>query len=254
LVFVDKRKWIICLTVFKYQSLQKKFFRSIILLVFLNLLVKPVWIFAIDRQVQNLTGFSAYGQYFALLNLCIVLNFLLDLGISTYFNREVAARQVNGGTLFSDSLNGKIWLSFLFTLVIFSVAYLSGIREYKLLLMLIIMQIGSSALLFVRSYLTGAQLYGQDTIISIADKLIVILVVGAIILFPDLTGPITIIRFVGIQVAAIVVAIALGIFFLFRSLEKFSIRPFTGFKKEILFFRRSPFEIMHFTVVSKYDV
>jgi O-antigen/teichoic acid export membrane protein len=36
-------------------------------------------------------------------------------------------------------------------------------------------------------------------------------------------------------VAAIVVAIVLGIFFLFRGLEKFNIRPFTGFKKEILF-------------------
>ena len=205
------------------------------LLVFLNLLVKPIWIFAIDRQVQNLTGFSAYGQYFALLNLCIVFNFLLDLGISTYFNNEVAARQINGVTLFSDSLNGKLWLGFLFALVIFSVAYLSGIRDFKLLLMLIIMQIGSSALLFVRSYLTAAQHYRQDAIISITDKLFVILFVGAIILFPNLSGPITIFRFVTIQVAGIAFAIALGLLFLYSNIEKFSIRPFAGFKKEILF-------------------
>jgi O-antigen/teichoic acid export membrane protein len=205
------------------------------LLVFLNLLVKPVWIFAIDRQVQNLTGFSEYGHYFALLNLCIVLNFLLDLGISTYFNREIASRQQNGVTLFSDSLNGKLWLSFLFVMVIFSVAFLSGIRDYKLLMMLVIMQIGSSALLFVRSYLTAAQHYRQDAVISITDKLFVILFVGAIILFPNLTGPITIFRFVTIQVAGIAFAIALGLLFLYRNIEKFSVRPFTGFRKEILF-------------------
>jgi O-antigen/teichoic acid export membrane protein len=205
------------------------------LLVFLNLLVKPVWIFAIDRQVQNLTGFNEYGHYFALLNLCIVLNFLLDLGISTYFNREIAAYQQNGITLFSDSLNGKLWLSFLFALVILLVAYISGIRDYKLLLMLVIMQIGSSALLFVRSYLTAAQHYRQDAIISITDKLFVIFFVGAIILFPKLTGPITIFRFVVIQVAGIAFAIALGLFFLYRNIEKFYIRPFTGFRKEILF-------------------
>lgn len=205
------------------------------LLVILNLMVKPIWIFAIDRQVQNLTGFTAYGQYFALLNLCIILNFLLDLGISAYFNREVAAQQVNGVTLFSDSLNGKLWLSVLFTAVVIAVAYITGIREYKLLFMLIAMQIGSSILLFVRAYLTAAQHYLQDAIISITDKLLVILIVGCIILFPGLTGPISIFRFVFIQVACIALSIIVGIFFLFRNVEKFTIRPFAGFRKEILF-------------------
>jgi O-antigen/teichoic acid export membrane protein len=204
------------------------------LLLLLNLLVKPIWIFAIDRQVQNLTGFSEYGQYFALLNLCIVFNFLLDLGISTYFNREVAAQQVNGVTLFSDSLNGKGWLSLIYTLVIFTVAYLTGIREYKLLMMLIIMQIGSSVLLFIRSYLTAAQHYSQDAVISITDKLFVILMVGAILLFPTLTGPITIFRFVVIQVAGITFSIALGILFLFRNVENFFFLPFPRLNKEVL--------------------
>jgi O-antigen/teichoic acid export membrane protein len=197
-------------------------------------LVKPVWIFGIDRQVQNFTGFSAYGQYFALLNLCIVFNFLLDLGISTYFNQAVAARQVSGIKLFSDALNSKFWLSFLFTLVIISVAYLSGIREFKLLFMLIIMQIGNSFLLFIRSYLTAAQHYRQDAIISITDKLFVILIVGMIILFPDFTGPISIFRFVAIQLAGIVIAIALGTFFLFRNVENFFFMPFSGLNKEVL--------------------
>jgi len=225
-----------------------------LLLVILNLLVKPIWIFAIDRQVQNLTGFSAYGQYFALLNLCIILNFLLDLGISAYFNREVAARQVNGITLFSDALNGKLWLSLLFSGVVVTVAYISGIREFRLLLMLIFMQIGSSILLFVRSYLTATQHYRQDAIISITDKFIVIIIVGTVILFPGLTGPITIFRFVAIQVSAIGLSIALGIFLLFRNVEKFTIRPFRGFRKEILF-SSLPFAINIFlmTLMSRSD-
>ncbi|MGL6268409.1 MAG: polysaccharide biosynthesis C-terminal domain-containing protein [Chitinophagaceae bacterium] len=215
--------------------MQKKLFRSIILLILLNLLVKPVWIFVIDRQVQNLTGFSAYGQYFALLNLCIVFNFLLDLGISIYFNREVAAQQVNDVKLFSDSLTGKGWLIILYTLVIFSVAYLTGIREYKLLWMLIILQIGSSMLQFVRSYLTAAQYFRQDTIISVLDKLIVIILVWGIILFPNITGPISISRFVAIQVAGIAFSITVGILFLFRNIENFSIGPNFNFNKEIIF-------------------
>jgi O-antigen/teichoic acid export membrane protein len=234
--------------------LQKKFFRSLLLLVILNLLVKPVWIFAIDRQVQNLTGFSAYGQYFALLNLCIILNFLLDLGISAYFNREVAARKVNGVTLFSDSLNGKLWLSLLFSVVVIVIAFITGIREYKLLFMLIAMQIGSSILLFVRAYLTAVQHYRLDAIISITDKLFVIIFVGFILLFPQITGPITIFRFVLVQVAGIAFSILLGIFFLFRNVEKFTIRPFTGFRREI-FFSSLPFAINIFlmTMMTRSD-
>ena len=46
----------------------KGFVGSLLLLILLNVLVKPLWIFGIDRQVQNITGYAAYGGYFALLN------------------------------------------------------------------------------------------------------------------------------------------------------------------------------------------
>ena len=43
------------------------FYSSLGLLVLLNAIIKPLWIFAIDRQVQNVVGTENYGVYFSLL-------------------------------------------------------------------------------------------------------------------------------------------------------------------------------------------
>src|ERR1051325_9325696 len=71
-----------------------KFYSSLLLLIILNAIIKPFWIFGIDRQVQNITGVAEYGSYFALLNLSIVFGFLLDWGLTNFINRELAARKM----------------------------------------------------------------------------------------------------------------------------------------------------------------
>ncbi len=217
-------------------------------------MVKPVWIFAIDRQVQNLTGFSSYGHYFALLNLCIILNFLLDLGITSYFNREVASNKNGDRSLFTQALSGKLVLSFIYTLTVFFIAFISGIRDYSLLCMLIAMQIGSSLLLFLRSYPTASQHYRTDAVVSIVDKLFVILVVGSMIFYPLVAGKITIRNFVMIQIAGIILSIIIALIFLARSIPGFSIQPFKGLNKEI-FFSSLPIalNIFFITLMSRAD-
>ena len=67
------------------------FFKGLSWLIVLNLLVKPVWIFFIDRQVQNIVGHELYGKYFALLNLSYVLYFLSDAGLSSMLNQRMAS-------------------------------------------------------------------------------------------------------------------------------------------------------------------
>src|SRR5450631_1784191 len=69
-----------------------KFFSSVFLLLLLNVLIKPLWIFAIDRQVQNIVGLDIFGKYFALFNITIVFNFLLDPGITTFYNLQTSAQ------------------------------------------------------------------------------------------------------------------------------------------------------------------
>jgi O-antigen/teichoic acid export membrane protein len=231
--------------------LQKSFFRSLLLLVLVNLVVKPVWIFAIDRSVQNITGFAEYGHYFSLLNLCIVLNVLLDLGISAYFNREVAARQAEGVILFSHALQGKLLLSLLFTGIVLAVAWMTGIRDWQLLTLLVCLQVGSSLLLFIRAYLTAKQLYKQDAFISVTDKFFVIATVGALIAFPSYTGGVTITRFALLQIVGITVAILIGLFFLFSRVPGFRFHPFRPWKRE-LFLSSLPFALNVFLMTVMY--
>ncbi len=41
---------------------------NVAFLIFVNLLVKPFWVFGIDRTVQNNVGEAAYRAYFAVFN------------------------------------------------------------------------------------------------------------------------------------------------------------------------------------------
>ena len=73
-----------------YEILKRKFITNLLLLLFLNVLIKPFWLFGIDRTVQNLVGDQSFGLYFALLNFSMILNIFLDLGITSYNNRNIA--------------------------------------------------------------------------------------------------------------------------------------------------------------------
>ena len=68
----------------------KSFISNILLLILLNVLVKPVWILLIDRNVQLLTGHETYGLYNALMNLSLIFSILLDMGITNYNNKRIA--------------------------------------------------------------------------------------------------------------------------------------------------------------------
>ena len=70
--------------------MQRKFLTSLILVVVLNLLVKPFYIFGIDAEVQNRVGEEIYGNYFSLFNFSLLLNILLDLGTTNFNTRNIA--------------------------------------------------------------------------------------------------------------------------------------------------------------------
>src|SRR5690606_8026325 len=73
--------------------MQRKFITNLALLLLLNLLIKPFWIFGIDRTVQNMLGAEVYGKYYALLNFSFLLNILLDAGITNFNNKNISQHQ-----------------------------------------------------------------------------------------------------------------------------------------------------------------
>ncbi len=160
--------------------MQKKFFRNLVLLVVLNLLVKPLWIFGIDRQVQNLVGPEEYGFYFTIFNFSFLFYIFLDLGITNFNNRNIA----QNNQLLTKHLAGigtvKMLLGILYGIVIFIVAWLNGYegRAFYLLAWVGFNQFLLSFILYLRSNLNGLLLFKTDSFISVLDRLLMIFLFG----------------------------------------------------------------------------
>src|SRR5437762_12569542 len=184
-----------------------KFYSSLSLLLILNAVIKPIWIFGIDRQVQNITGVAEYGTYFSLLNLSIVFGFLLDWGLTNFINRELAAKRFNLREQLGSFLLIKILLAFIYAAVTSTVAILSGVRRWDILSGVIMIQFLTFLLVFFRSVISSNQWFSTDAWLSVLDKTIMILACGLLILSPSLLGAITIHKFLLAQIVSTTIAV-----------------------------------------------
>ena len=184
----------------------RSFYSSIGLLVLLNAIIKPLWIFGIDRQVQNAVGTFDYGTYFSLYNLSLVLGFLLDWGFTGYFNRQVAARQTGFSENAGSFLFVKFILIFLYAGFVLLVAQLSGIRDWDIVFGVISIQVFSSLFLFFRAIITARQWFDTDAWLSVLDKTLMIFFCGSLLLFPVIFGSMSIRKFLVVQAVCTAIA------------------------------------------------
>lgn len=204
-------------------------------MLLLNVLVKPVWIFGIDRGVQNITGFAEYGRYFAYLNFCMVLGFMLDPGLHIHISRLASMPGADRTGLFWDGLYAKLGLFLLYIAVMVTVAGIAGYADLRFLFMLMVLHATVSLSAFFRLFITSGQQFRADGLLSVTDKSFVILVIGAMMIWPGHFGAISIGRFVTVQTLGIVLSILLALLFLFRGGWPFDFRPFRGFRRDLLF-------------------
>lgn len=163
--------------------MRKKFLTNLILLLFLNLLVKPFWIFGIDRVVQNAVGAEEYGFYFTILNFTFIFNILLDFGITNFNNRNIAQHH----QLLHKHFSGLVILKFLLSLVYFAVIFIVGLimkydaRQMTLLAVLGFNQFLLSFILYLRSNISGLLMFKTDSMLSVMDRLLMILFCGILL-------------------------------------------------------------------------
>ncbi len=164
----------------------KKFFGNLLLLVFANLLIKPLWVLGIDRTVQNLVGTEAYGQYYELFNTTFLLAILLDMGINNY-NSKVIARHPQ---LINKKLAGilvvKLLLAVVYLLITLLIGIFSGYTSVQmyLLMLLCLNQILSWYILYLRTNISALQLFKTDTFLSVLDRLLMIVFCGVLLFTP----------------------------------------------------------------------
>ena len=196
------------------------FFKGLSWLLLLNLLIKPVWIFLIDRQVQNIAGNEAYGRYFAVLSLSYVLFFLADAGLSNMLNQRVAQRSA---VHLRQLLKMKFFLLGIYAVVCFFIGWLTHIQQWNLLIYVMLIQALTSLFSFLRSIVTAYQYFTTDAWLSVVDKLLMTLICGSLI-YGSLAAKMNLILFLQIQLFCTGAAVMLTAFFLMRK-KVFQLMP-----------------------------
>ena len=158
--------------------MQRKFLTNLGLLLFLNLLVKPFWILGIDRSVQNMVGAADYGLYFAVFNFTFLFNILLDFGITNFNNKNIAQNNHLLNKHFSAILVLKFIMAVAYFILVMLFALVVGYdrQQFYLLVFLAINQFLISLILYLRSNVSGLLMFKTDSLLSVLDRLLMILI------------------------------------------------------------------------------
>jgi len=198
--------------------MQRKFLANLGFLLLLNLIIKPVWIFGIDLNVQNTVGAEDYGFYFNLFNFSFLFNILFDFGITNFNNRNIAQNNQLLNKHLSSILILKILLGMLYFVITFLVAVLWGYKgkELYMLLFLGINQFLISFILYLRSNVSALLLFKTDSILSVLDR-IVMIVICSVLLWGGITNtPFRIEWFVYAQTVAYIITFAIAFVIVIR--------------------------------------
>lgn len=166
--------------------MKRIFFKNLAFLFTLNLIIKPVWIFGIDRTVQNTVGTEQYGIYFTLFSLSFITQILLDLGISNFNNRYLAQQQEDLNFYFSRLIGIKIFLAIVYVAITLVAGIALGYSSewMKLLMIIACNQMLASMIVYVRSNISAMHHFRMDSFLSVLDKAIMILICGAWLIVP----------------------------------------------------------------------
>lgn len=157
--------------------MQKKFITNLGLLLFLNFLIKPFWLFGIDRTVQNIVSAEEYGAYFTLFNFSILFNIVLDVGITNFNNRNISQHKQLLSKYFSGIVVFKFLLAIIYLVITFVAGYVVGYDSdrFYMLLFLSFNQFLISFIQYLRSNIAGLQLFALNSFLSVLDKSIIII-------------------------------------------------------------------------------
>ncbi|MFA7272402.1 MAG: oligosaccharide flippase family protein [Crocinitomicaceae bacterium] len=181
--------------------MQKKFFSNLLLMLVLNLLVKPISIFGIDTGVQNRVGSEAYGLYFTLLNLSFLFNILLDVGINNFTTKNVAQYPHIVSRYMGKMLSFRFILFAVYALVTFLAAFFLGFEKTNMgmLFLLVVNQFIAILIAYIRSHFAGWLYFRLDAIFSVLDRLLLIFLCGSVFVWSNYGHPFQIEWFVWLQ-------------------------------------------------------
>ena len=212
------------------NNLQRSLVSGLFWVVLANLIIKPFWILDVDRGVQNAVGEVEYGLYFVVFNLAYIFNILLDFGVTNFNTRNIAQHPHLIQKHLSGILSIKFLLLGLYLIATLTTGLLLGYssRQFHLLVWLSINQFLNSLIAYLRSNFEGLLLFRMDSLLSVLDRILMILICG--LMLWGYRGAFRIEWFVYAQTAAYLLTLTVAVIALVRrtGLRRLHFsRPFT---------------------------
>jgi O-antigen/teichoic acid export membrane protein len=202
--------------------MNREFSLNIIFLISINLLIKPFFIFGIDRTVQNVVGTETYGIYFTLLSLTYLFGIINDFGIQNFNNRSISQNPNLLQQYFPNILVIKTLLGGAYLVFIFLMAW---VWKYEfdvchILFFLSLNMILAQFIYYFRSNISGLGMYRVDSVISALDKLLMIFICGALLWLPTFEGEFQIEWFVYAQTVSFFLTALIAFFIVKNKIPK----------------------------------
>lgn len=234
------------------MSVRQSFLFNALFALGINFTIKPLWVFGIDRSVQNQLGSESYGMYFAIFSYTYLFQILLDFGLQNFNQTEIGADNSKFKELLPSTLTAKLLLSLSYLLVTIAIGFFLGYASYSFFPWLIFNQVLLSFNVFLRSNISAHRLFIQDSFLSILDKSLMI-IGGLFMLIPSIQLiELSIGNFVWIQTISLLITSILCIYFNLRLAPlkwQFNSQPvFSIFKQSI------PFAVIYFLMSVFYRI
>lgn len=206
--------------------MKREFLINILLLILINLLIKPFYLFGIDRTIQNTVGEADYGLYYALFNFAFVFQIINDLGLQNYNNRNIAQHRFLLSKYFPHFLWLKLGLGVVYLICLLAGALLFGygVNLFHLLLFIGINWMLNAMILFLRSNVSGLGFYRTDSLLSVLDRLLLIGVCGYLLWYAPSRAYFQIEWFVYAQTCTLTFTLVVAFFIVARQLKQWSFR------------------------------
>jgi O-antigen/teichoic acid export membrane protein len=203
--------------------LKRKFVTNLLLLIFLNLIIKIPYVFGIVREVIERVGAEEYGFFFPLFNLSVILNIFLDFGINNYNNRLIAQSHNLLSKYFSKIVVVKFFLAILYAVLCLAIGLVAGYSapQFKMLFVLIFNQFLAGMILYFNTNISGLHKFKTYSVLSVIDRALMILLCGLLLGGYILKGDFTIWWFVFSQTITYSVTFIISLLIVSRNLSFF---------------------------------
>lgn len=164
--------------------MKKEFSLNILILLCINIIVRPVYLFFVDAQIQNQIGLEEYGKYFVVYNFSFLFLFLNDPGLQNFATKKISEHSTDKHIFLRNAVGLKLILALVYLTLLIVAGWIYGFNDtlQYILLWVGLSFIFSSLFVFLRGMLAGSGHYKSDSWVSGVDRILMIFTLGGLLI------------------------------------------------------------------------